>query len=120
MDLWIYFFCSSIRGDQRGALVTGGQAYAIRIYRLSGRRGQRLFHGGVRLDEGRAHDERRRDVRGDGRTPRASGADAGEFGVAVVPLRGGRKRPEADDPPRNGEGDHRRWWRGTGGVARRG
>src|SRR3546814_20843060 len=28
-------------------------------------------------------------------------------------------RPEADDPPRNGEGDHRRWWRGTGGAALR-
>src|SRR3546814_10035061 len=26
-------------------------------------------------------------------------------------------RPEADDPPRNGEGDHRRWWRGTAGAA---
>src|SRR3546814_4833137 len=30
-----------------------------------------------------------------------------------------RYRPLADDPPRNGEGDHRRWWRGTGGVALR-
>src|SRR3546814_18845051 len=28
-------------------------------------------------------------------------------------------RPEVDDPPRNGEGDHRRWWRGTGGAALR-
>src|SRR3546814_9609850 len=28
-------------------------------------------------------------------------------------------RPEADDPPRNGEGGHRRWWRGTGGAALR-
>src|SRR3546814_17953066 len=50
---------------------------------------------------------------------RAPGADDGEFGVAVVPLRDGRKRPIADDPPRNGEGDHRRWWRGTGGAALR-
>src|SRR3546814_3554909 len=38
--------------------------------------------------------------------------------------RGGDKkegwfRPEVDDPPRNGEGDHRRWWRGTGGAALR-
>src|SRR3546814_14075171 len=30
-----------------------------------------------------------------------------------------RYRPIADDPPRNGEGDHRRWWRGTGGAALR-
>src|SRR3546814_8095064 len=50
----------------------------------------------VRLDERRAHDARRRDVRGDGRTPRASGAGVGESGVAVAPLRDGRKRPEAD------------------------
>src|SRR3546814_15991658 len=28
-------------------------------------------------------------------------------------------RPEVDDPPRNGEGDHRRWWRGRGGAALR-
>src|SRR3546814_5548006 len=28
-------------------------------------------------------------------------------------------RPIAADPPRNGEGDHRRWWRGTGGAALR-
>src|SRR3546814_12068680 len=26
---------------------------------------------------------------------------------------------KVDDPPRNGEGDHRRWWRGTGGAALR-
>src|SRR3546814_4478098 len=30
-----------------------------------------------------------------------------------------RFRPVADDPPRHGEGDHRRWWRGTGGAALR-
>src|SRR3546814_13253092 len=30
-----------------------------------------------------------------------------------------RIRPVADDPPRNGEGDHRRWWRGTGGAGLR-
>src|SRR3546814_6131730 len=30
-----------------------------------------------------------------------------------------RLRPVADDPPRHGEGDHRRWWRGTGGAALR-
>src|SRR3546814_13565167 len=30
-----------------------------------------------------------------------------------------RYRPIADDPPRNGEGDQRRWWRGTGGAALR-
>src|SRR3546814_20034575 len=30
-----------------------------------------------------------------------------------------RKRPKPADPPRHGEGDHRRWWRGTDGVARR-
>src|SRR3546814_6073459 len=28
-------------------------------------------------------------------------------------------RPIAADPPWNGEGDHRRWWRGTGGAALR-
>src|SRR3546814_20133446 len=28
-------------------------------------------------------------------------------------------RPIAAAPPRNGEGDHRRWWRGTGGAALR-
>src|SRR3546814_6858351 len=57
----------------------------------------------VRLDERRAHDARRRDVRGDGRTPRASGAGVGESGVAVAPLRDGRKRPEADIRSRSEE-----------------
>src|SRR3546814_4484130 len=28
-------------------------------------------------------------------------------------------RPEVDAPPRNGAGDHRRWWRGRGGAALR-
>src|SRR3546814_6243656 len=45
------------------------------------------------------------------------------MGVSTSPETNGtwdfRYRPEADDPPRNGEGDHRRWWRGTGGAALR-
>src|SRR3546814_2243127 len=32
---------------------------------------------------------------------------------------GGGFRPIAAAPPRNGEGDHRRWWGGTGGAALR-
>src|SRR3546814_5324822 len=45
------------------------------------------------------------------------------MGVSTSPETNGtwdfRYRPIADDPPRNGEGDHRRWWRGTGGAALR-